>query len=237
MTPTDYEKAVLERFRTLWPSPRFVVKHDIRLSGSKTKVRRQVDVSIFEAEKSRPFLIVEAKRHKRPIDAGVAGSTIALVQDVGRVPAVMISTSGFSLAASNHLGSEGVAHFTITLKEAQGLRWIPMIEENFAVDREFREVSGHLVEALRNSDAAPFLDNDLPYEEWLAVIYFGLSRFHEAAGSVLKILAREHFDDGMRFNAVQLLDDANQLEAADIEALLGIERDPEIIELLHEIQT
>lgn len=67
MTPTDYEKAVLERFRTLWPSPRFVVKHDIRLSGSKTKVRRQVDVSIFEAGKSQPFLIVEAKRHKRPI--------------------------------------------------------------------------------------------------------------------------------------------------------------------------
>ena len=236
MTPTDYEKAVLERFRTLWPSPRFVVKHDIRLSGSKTKVRRQVDVSIFEAGKSQPFLIVEAKRHKRPINAGIAGSTIALVQDVGRVPAVMISTSGFSRAASNHLGSEGIAHFTITLKEAQGLRWIPMIEENFAVDREFREVSGHLVEALRNRDAALFLDNDLPYEEWLAVINFGLSRFPEAAASVLKTLAREHFDDGVRFNSVQLLDDANQLEAADVGALLEIERDPEIIEFLHEIQ-
>jgi hypothetical protein len=49
-------------------------------------------------------------------------------------------------------------------------------------------------------------------------------------------LAREHFDEGVRFNSVQLLDDAGQLEAADIEALLEIERDPEIIELLHEIQ-
>jgi len=167
MTPKDYEKAVLQRFRTLWPPPRFVVKHGIRLSGHKTKARRQVDVSIFETGKSQPFLIVEAKRHKRPIDVGIAGSTIALVQDVGRVPTVMISTSGFSRAASNHLGTEGIAHFTITLKEAQGLHWIPMVEEKFAVDREFREVSGNLVEALRNGDAAPFLDNGLPYEEWL----------------------------------------------------------------------
>jgi hypothetical protein len=73
MTPEDYEKAVLQRFRTLCPPPRFVVKHNIRLSGHKTKTPRQVDVGIFETGKSQPFLIGEAKRHKRPIDAGIAG--------------------------------------------------------------------------------------------------------------------------------------------------------------------
>jgi hypothetical protein len=83
MTPKDYEKAVLQRFRTLWPPPRFVVKHDVRLSGRKTKARRQVDVSIFETGKSQPSLIVEAKRHKRPIDAGIAGSTIARSGETG----------------------------------------------------------------------------------------------------------------------------------------------------------
>jgi hypothetical protein len=54
-----------------------VVKHDIRLSGRKTKARRQIDISIFETGKSQPSLIVEAKRHKRPIDAGIAGSVDA----------------------------------------------------------------------------------------------------------------------------------------------------------------
>ena len=83
MTPKDFEKAVLQRFRTLWPPPRFVVKHDVRLSGRKTKARRQVDVSIFETGKSQPSLIVEAKRHKRPIDAGIAGSTIARSGETG----------------------------------------------------------------------------------------------------------------------------------------------------------
>jgi hypothetical protein len=236
MTPKDYEKAVLQRFRTRWPPPRFVVKHNIRLRGHKTKARRQVDVGIFEAGKSQPFLIVEAKRHKRPIDASIAGSTIALVQDVGGVPAVMISTTGFSRAASNHLGIEGIAHFTITLKEAQGLHWIPVVEQKFAVDREFREVSGHLVEALRNGDAAPFLDNVLPYEEWLATLHSGLSLFPEPTWSVLRVLAREHFDDGVRFNSVQLLDDADQLEPADIDALLKTERDPENVALLREMR-
>jgi hypothetical protein len=61
MTPEDYEKAVLQRFRTLFPPPRFVVKHNIRLSGHKTKTPRQVDVGIFETGKSQLSLIVEAK--------------------------------------------------------------------------------------------------------------------------------------------------------------------------------
>ena len=46
-------------------------------------------------------MIVEAKRHNRAIDAGIAGATIALVQDVGAIPTVMVSTSGFSVAAKN----------------------------------------------------------------------------------------------------------------------------------------
>lgn len=49
MTPTNYEKAVLERFRTDWPPSRYLVRHNIRLVGTKTKVRRQTDISLFEA--------------------------------------------------------------------------------------------------------------------------------------------------------------------------------------------
>jgi hypothetical protein len=71
------------------------VKHNIRLPGKKTNARRQIDVSVFEAGQSVPMLIAEAKRHGRPVDAVKAGSTIALVQDVGGVPAVMVSTSVF----------------------------------------------------------------------------------------------------------------------------------------------
>jgi hypothetical protein len=79
VTPTEYEKAVVERFQTYWPSPRYVVKHNIRLPGKKTNARRQIDISVFAAGQSVQILIAEAKRHGRPVDAVKAGSTIALV--------------------------------------------------------------------------------------------------------------------------------------------------------------
>jgi hypothetical protein len=235
MTPIEYEKAVVERFRRYWPPPRYAVRHNITLPGTKTKAPRQIDISVFEAGQSVPFLIAEAKRHGRPIDAVKAGSTIALVQDVGGLPAVMVSTSGFSLAAENHLAAEGIEFLKITLMEARGLRWIPFIEEKFILDREYREVSGLLLEAARMGDAAPFLETGLPFEEWVAVLVSGQSIFPDHCASILTTLARNHFDDGVRYNAISLLDDAGQLDTAEIESLLRSEHEPETRELLFEL--
>ena len=149
MTPTDYEKAVLQQIRTDWPPPRFVVRHNIRISGKKSKARRQIDIGVFEAGHSKPFMIVEA---------------------------------------------------------------------------------------LRNGDAAPFIDADIPYEEWLAVIAVGRSLFPESSARVLKSLAREHYDDAARYNAVVLLDEAGALETADVDAVIDRECDPEILEFLYELR-
>jgi hypothetical protein len=235
VTPKEYEQAVLERFRRLFPAPEFTVKHNIRLHGRKTKARRQIDVCVFETANAEPFLLIEAKRHKRPIDSGRAGATIALIKDVGAVPAVMVAANSFSRAAQNYLAAEGIGHLTITLKEARGLRWIPLVEQAFAVDIEFKEISGHLVEALRKGNATPFLDETgLPYDEWLAVFAVGQFCFPKNSARVLKTLARDHFDDAVRFNAVRLLDDEEQLTRTFISALLTDERDPETVELLQD---
>jgi hypothetical protein len=110
-----------------------------------------------------------------------------------------------------------------------------MIEERFAVDGEFREVSGHLVEAMRKGRPDPFFNTDLPYEEWLAVMSCGQSFFADATTKVLKELARRHHDDGVRFNAIQLLDDAGQLTSEYVKSFLLTERDPDTQELLHSL--
>jgi hypothetical protein len=120
MTPTEFEKAASERFRTYWPPPHFIVKHNIRLFGLKTKVRRQIDIAVFEAGRAKPFLIGEAKKHHRRIDAVTAGSTIALVQDVG-LPAFLVATSGFSVAAENHLQSEGIESLRVCPRTSCGI--------------------------------------------------------------------------------------------------------------------
>jgi hypothetical protein len=154
---------------------------------------------------------------------------------VGGIPSVMVASSGFSVAAQNHLESEEIGYLVVTLKEAQGLRWILLVEQKFAVDREFREASGELVEALRSGDAGPFADSELPYEEWLAVIACGLELFPSPTVSVLKTMARAHFGEGLRYNAVMLLDEAGQLETADVEGAISIETDPDAMEALVEL--
>jgi hypothetical protein len=94
-------------------------------------------------------------------------------------------------------------------------------------------VSGHLVEALRRGDAEPFLaETDLPFEEWLAVMKTALDLFQNTTSRILFRLASDHYDDAIRFNAIQLLDGEGYLTAARISKLLRTEMDPDTVELL-----
>jgi hypothetical protein len=221
VTPKEYERAVLEHFKTIFPPPNFVVRHDVRLPGTSSKSHRQINVGVFEADKAMPSLIIEAKRHSRRINVSHAGMTIGLVRDVGGLP-----------AARNQLAAEGIHHLTITLQEAQSLRWLAVLDERFPIDREFREVSGQLIECLLLGDAGQFMDSELPYEEWLAVLRTGQSLFPNTTSTVLLSLARDHYDDGVRFNAIQLLDEAGSLTEAAATELLAGEQDPETVQLL-----
>jgi hypothetical protein len=237
LTPEEYEKAVLERFRTLFPPPRFRVAWNVFRLGQSSRIKRQIDVCVFEQGSKKPVLIIEAKRHKRPIHVGVADGTISLARDVGGIPAVMVTSSRFSRGALNYLAKEGIDHLTITLDEARGLNCIPIVERAFGLDNEFREVAGHLVEALRRGDAEPFLgENDLPYEEWLAVMKTAADLFPTTAMPVLFRLAGDHYDDLIRFNAIQLLGGAGYLTSTRVSQLLLAERDPDTVELLQTLR-
>ncbi len=170
--------------------------------------------------------------HRRPIDVGIAGSTIALVQDIGGTPTVMVSICGFSDAALNHLTAERI----IELIDAEALRWIPVLEKRFAVDRAFKVLTGELVEALRTGRPTPFEDEALPYEEWLAAIYTGLSLFPRATTNILRFIAANHFDDGHRYNAIQILAEEGALSSSILSKLSVSETDPDVIELIQETQ-
>jgi hypothetical protein len=237
LTPKEYEKAVVEFFKTHWPPPRYTVKHDTHLRGRKSRALRQIDVSVFESGKTAPFLIAEAKRYQRNIDIVKAGSLIAFVQDIGGISTVMVCTSGFSKAARNHLWSEDIGTLVITAKEAAGWRWLSTLDEYFPIDGEFREITGQLFEALRSGDPAPFLKGtNIPYEEWLAIVDLGFALDVEKTAAMLKIIARQHFDDGWRFNAVQKLHDAGELTLADLDEFIDEETDSENVELLCELR-
>ncbi|TWB69873.1 hypothetical protein FBZ87_108163 [Nitrospirillum amazonense] len=235
MDAREYERAVLERVRLNWQSPEYEVVHDIHLKGLKTKVSRQIDGAVFRRGSRVPILIIEAKKHNRPVDITVAGATIALVQDIGGIPTVMISTSGFSLAAKNHLNCEGISQFIVTVDEAEGLRWIPSLKGIFQVDHEFKIAASHLVEAIRKHDIEKFYDENLPYEEWIDVITAGLTLFESSAVGILSNIAAHHRDDGHRFNAIKILSAYGYLDFGKIEAMMAAEQDPDNLEYLNSL--
>jgi hypothetical protein len=236
LTPTEYERAIAERFRTLFPPPHYLVKHNIKAPGQKSRGFRQADIGVFEVGKAAPFLVADAKRQSRTVDISKAGVTIALVQDIGCSAAVMVATSGFSAAAGNHLAAEGIEAWIITLAEAECLRWIPHLEKVFVLDTAFREISGRLVEAIRDGDVKPFLGNAVPYEEWLAVFAVGMEFLPEMTAKVLRALAAKHHDAGVRFNAIVMLNDGGQLCQEDIESFLLHEGDPDTFDFLCELR-
>lgn len=235
MNPTSYELAVAEYLRLLYPEPEFLVRHDIRMAGKLSGGPRQIDVAVFSPPDPEPIFIAEAKKHRRRIDVGTAGMVISLVRDVGSVPSVLVATTGFSSAAQRYLAHEGIQHLAITISRAECLRWVSDLQARFRGDAEFMEVSGSLVEAIRKKDPTPFLDCDIPYEEWLAVADLGFSRFATNAAEVFSVIAREHYDDGHRFNAIQILHDRNLLSTAAAVTLMKNEADPDTRELLEEI--
>lgn len=69
----------------------------------------------------------------------------------------------------------------------------------------------------------------------LAVLTSAQLIFPDHWVSILKTLARDHFDDGVRYNVIALLDEAGHLSSFEIEDLLAREPDPDTGELLYEI--
>lgn len=129
--------------------------------------------------------------------------------------------------------AEGIRHLTFTLLQARAVGWVPSLKSRFALDREFALLSGEFVEALRTGDATPFEDEVLPYDEWIAVIDTGLCNFPHETTTILKSIAREHLNDGHRYNALQILAEENALDHDLLLELLASETDPDILGLIH----
>lgn len=235
MKPERYEHAVGEYLRLLYPEPEFMVRLGVKMSGKLSRGPRQIDAAVFAPPAPQPIFIAEAKMHRRGIDVGTAGMIISLVKDVGPARGVPATTSGSSCSPEHCLAHEGIQHLIITISRAECLQWISHLRSRFPGDSAFMEVSGGLIEAIRKKEPAPLLECDVPYEEWLAVADLGSSTFVANAAYVFSVIAREHYDAGHRFNAIQLLDEWNVMRPKEAISLLEREADPEVHDLLEQI--
>lgn len=81
-----------------------------------------------------------------------------------------------------------------------------------------------MVEALRREDAEPFMDEVVPYEEWLAILDVGLNLFPRQTTGVLKIVVLAHVDRPS-LQCDSLLGRAETLNTRFLKSLLRKEED------------
>jgi hypothetical protein len=120
MTWEWYQKRIAEIFRRV-PGAR--VEEDIKVDG-KSGTKRQLDVQIFlpmQVKLSAAIkvtvdihIIVDAKKHERPVDISLVGQINDLRDDVGAHLAIIVSPIGFTEGARNRAPQVSVALLSVT---------------------------------------------------------------------------------------------------------------------------
>jgi len=120
MTWEWYQRQIAEFFRRV-PGAR--VNENIKVNG-KSGRKRQLDVQVFlpmKVELSKAIsvsvgihIIVDAKKHERPVDIGLVGQIDDLRDDVGAHLAIIASPIGFTDGARGRAPQVSVALLTVT---------------------------------------------------------------------------------------------------------------------------
>lgn len=105
MTWDEYEDAVLEYFQTKYHE--YDVRKDVKLLGSKSNARRQIDVLIdgYIAD-NHIRIAVECKRWKQKLDVADVGTFIDKLNDVKISCGIMVARNGFTKSAYERAQSE-----------------------------------------------------------------------------------------------------------------------------------
>ena len=115
-----YQKRIAEFFRRV---PGAGVLEDVKVEG-KSGVKRQLDVQVFlplKVKLSKAIkvtveihIIVDAKKHEKPVDIGLVGQINDLRDDVGAHLAIIASPIGFTKGARNRAPKVSVVPLVVT---------------------------------------------------------------------------------------------------------------------------
>ena len=114
-------------------------------------------------------------------------------------------------------------------------RWLPVAREIYPYDWYFREELAHTVRLLQEGgEPWEIIDSleGVAFEEWDALIGFALAAHARQATLLLVVIARYHWDDGWRFNAIRHLDDIGLLVPKLRRELAAREQDRDVLDLL-----
>ena len=110
VTPEDYEKQVVSWLQSAGRELQgFTVNHLEKIygDGGEYSIDGWAELEIFGG--ARVCVLIECKRHKRPVERDVILSVHAKAQAVGAQKSIVFSTSGFQSGAVEFAASAGIA--------------------------------------------------------------------------------------------------------------------------------
>lgn len=238
--PETYEFGLLQRIRHEFEPQGLQVcgtegdeKHCVvgRLSLSS----RQLDVAIYRPGEKKPFWIADAKRHTRRIDVRIVESFLGMMEDVGARIGLLVAPNGFSKAAVRRARITGLTLRIMTPDEALDFQWLPLVRSIFPWDWIFHPSLCQAIRRLKEKTAPRLVIDALEgtaFEEWLEFCAYALFHHRQEAIATLEMIALHHFDDGWRYNAIQLLLESDGLRHEIREFIQLKESDLAILELV-----
>jgi restriction system protein len=110
VTPVEYEEQVVEWLRRSGPDlVSFDVTHlrHMEGAGGDYEIDAVAEMSLFGG--ARIVILVECKRHNRPVERDAVAALWAKLQDIGAHKAVMFATCGFQSGALTFAMAHGIA--------------------------------------------------------------------------------------------------------------------------------
>jgi hypothetical protein len=243
MTWQRYEKAILEKYIREFLAPAFRVEPvgdaPFSFMGRHSGVPRQLDVAVFRAGASHPFLVVDAKHWEGRLDVADIEAFLGLVDDVDAQLGVLVASSGFSKSSHSRVkgARQPIDLQIISAEDALRYDWLRAGRALFPADWAFHERLGEalrLIEVAGDVAAISEVLESVAFEEWETFVMQALRKQLVEANAFLRWVARWHFDDGWRFNAIRILSEEGLLDEAFRAELLLSERDPDTCQLLHD---
>lgn len=231
----DYEVYVVDRLRLELGEDEFAFGYKQMLYDPIAEKEREVDGLIIH-KSSNQLIPIQTKFHARKTEPNEIEGFVTFCKNISSKTGVFVCTREFTKSAKNIADHYKIKLFVFSKEDFEKAKYLYCMSLYFLyfVDKEFIEdIRLSLVSLIEGDEekANECLEN-VPYEEWLFAINTGLVKVPTQTLRWLKYIASTHYDDGWRFNSIQILLEQNELTDGEINMLLTGETDPETIELL-----
>jgi len=239
--PRDYENAFYNKLLYEFRGPEFLVGRNERERGRFSKSLRQLDVTVRRNIGARRpiYLLVDTKKKGRKIDVKDVEAFMGMMEDVDVSLGLIVAPRGYTKGAINRATAKNLHLEIMSYEEALEMNFRELARNVFPMDWAFHPQMAKAYRATEEKNVELFIEamETVPYEEWAEVARssFGIGHLREGIVDILMFIAKNHYSSDWRFNAIQLLDEFGELDWQFIYALLSIEKNLEVRELLENL--